>query len=69
MAQDCVRIARFKTFGDYLCGIQNPLLLYKVDKNQYESLYKRPTLIESQDARQLSIGIENSTEYSVSVHR
>jgi hypothetical protein len=65
LAQDCVRIARFKTFGDYLCGIQNPLLLYNVDTNHYESLYRRPSLLESQLSRQLTIS-DNFADVPVS---
>ena len=38
VARDCLRVEKFKTFGDYLCGIESPLLSYNVETHQYESI-------------------------------
>ncbi|ELT93962.1 hypothetical protein CAPTEDRAFT_170037 [Capitella teleta] len=38
VAKDCLRVIKLTTFGDYLCGIANPVLTYNVPKKSYESL-------------------------------
>lgn len=37
LARDCVRISKLRLFGDYLCGIDPPLLSYNVETRQYVS--------------------------------
>ncbi|VDI27240.1 protein SMG6 [Mytilus galloprovincialis] len=38
IAQDCLRIQKLQLFGDYLCGIEPPMLAYNVETKQYYSI-------------------------------
>ncbi len=38
IARDCLRVDKLMTFGDYLCGIDPPLLYYNVATNRYVSI-------------------------------
>ena len=35
IARDCLRVDKLRLFGDYLCGIEPPLLVYNIDTHRY----------------------------------
>ena len=38
VAKDCLRIEKLRVFGEYLCGIEPPMLAYNVETKQYYSV-------------------------------
>lgn len=38
IANDCYRITKLRDFGDYLCGIEPPMLAYSVEKKKFYSV-------------------------------
>nr|XP_006818059.1 PREDICTED: telomerase-binding protein EST1A-like [Saccoglossus kowalevskii] len=46
LAEDCVRISQLLLFCEYLCGVDNPLLAYSVEKHCYISI--GPTRAQSE---------------------
>ena len=37
-ARDCLRVEKLRVFGEYLCGIDTPLLAYCAESRQYYSV-------------------------------
>jgi len=35
IARDCLRVDKLRLFGDYLCGVEPPLLTYNIDTHRY----------------------------------
>ena len=35
IARDCLRVDKLRLFGDYLCGIEPPLLTYNIETHRY----------------------------------
>lgn len=48
---DFVRIEKLVLFGDYLCGIETPVLSYNIDQAVYESVIQRESSERLQDKR------------------
>ncbi|KAH8859315.1 Telomerase-binding protein EST1A [Schistosoma japonicum] len=48
---DFVRIEKLVLFGDYLCGIETPVLNYNIDQGVYESVIQRESSERVQDKR------------------
>ncbi|CAH8493412.1 unnamed protein product [Heterobilharzia americana] len=48
---DFVRIEKLVLFGDYLCGIETPVLNYNIDQGVYESIVQRESSERVQDKR------------------
>lgn len=38
LAKDCLRIEKLRVFGEYLCGVEPPMLAYNVETRQYYSV-------------------------------
>lgn len=48
---DCLRIEKIQRFGDYLCGIEPPMLEYSVERKEYYSVAP-PTLSVEEENEQ-----------------
>ena len=46
IARDCLRVDKLRLFGDYLCGIEPPLLTYNIETHRYMAvtMEMEPTL-------------------------
>lgn len=53
MARDCLRVDRLITFGDYLCGIEPPMLSYNITTNQYVSI--APDFLPSEEEKKPTV--------------
>ncbi|KAL5017254.1 hypothetical protein ScPMuIL_006843 [Solemya velum] len=51
IAMDCLRIEKIQRFGDYLCGIEPPMLEYSVERKEYYSVAP-PTLSVEEENEQ-----------------
>ena len=41
-AEDCLRIEKLRLFGEYLCGVEPPMLGYSVESGTYFSVAPEP---------------------------
>lgn len=57
-ARDCFRIERLLWFAEYMCGIEQPIITYRVDSRQYVSMAPDAGYMSSDPSRQHSIDTE-----------
>lgn len=38
IARDCLRVEKLRVFGEYLCGVEPPMLAYSVETKKYYSV-------------------------------
>jgi hypothetical protein len=38
MARDCLRVEKLRVFGEYLCGVEPPMLAYSAETKKYYSV-------------------------------